>query len=299
MNFHQLRVFYEVAKARSFSGAAQKLYLTQPAVTWQVKNLEGFYELQFFERIGKKIRLTEEGKILFDFADQILNLSRQAEDALSDLKGLSRGVLRIDTVFTFGDYYLSTVLEAFHRKYPQIAIQVNTGNTSQIIENTLLHKNDVSFVAYDPENDKLVAREFISDLLVGIVSPGHRFARRKSIALNELNDQPLILRERGSSPRRIVDEILKQKGVSPAIIMESASTAAIKKMVESGMGMAILSRQVVKNEVLARSLRELPFRDVEIAYRFYLIHHKDKYFSRALKAFMDTAVELSQRLSSR
>ena len=297
MNFHQLRVFYEVAKERNFTAAAAKLFLTQPAVTWQVRNLEEYYELKFFERTRKKTTLTAEGKILFDFADQIFNLSRQAEEALADLRGLSRGALRIDSVFTFGDYYLPTLLGAFHKQYPRIAIQVHTGNSSQIIENTLLHKNDMAVVAHDPEDEKLVVREFISDLLVGIVSPSHRFARRKSIALKELDGQPLILRERGSSPRRIVDGILKKKGVAPLIIMESASTSAIKKMVEGGTGMAILSRQAVREEVRAKSLRELPFTDVEIAYRFYLIHHKDKYFSRALKAFMDVALEIAPKLS--
>lgn len=206
--------------------------------------------------------------------------------------------MRIDSVFTFGDYYLPILLDAFHKKYPQIHIQVHTGNSSQIIENTLLHKNDMAVVAHDPENEKLVVREFISDLLVGIVSPSHRFARKKSIALKELDDQPLILREQGSSPRRILDEILKKKGVSPLIIMESASTSAIKKMVEGGTGMAILSRQAVRKEVLAKSLRELPFTDVEIAYRFYLIYHKDKYFSRALRAFMNVAMEIVPALSA-
>lgn len=298
MNFHQLRVFYEVAKEKSFSAAAEKLYLTQPAVTWQIKNLEEYYDLRFLERAGKKISLTEEGKILFDFADQILHLSRQAEEALADLKGLSRGALRIDSVFTFGDYYLPVILDAFHKKYPQINIQVLTGNSGQIIENTLLHKNDMAFVAQDPENEKLVARKFISDILVAVVSPRHRLARRKSVTLKDLEGQALILRESGSSPRRIVDEILKQRGISSQIIMETASTSAIKRIVEGGIGMAILSRQAVKKEVLAKTLKELPIVDAEIAYRFYLIHHKDKYFSRALKAFMDMSLELSPKLST-
>jgi DNA-binding transcriptional LysR family regulator len=297
VNFHQLRVFYEVAKTGNFSAAAQKLFLTQPAVTWQVKNMEEYYDLKLFERGGKKTTLREEGKVLFDFADQIFNLSRQAEEALADLKGLSRGALRIDSVFTFGDYYLPTLLERFHKKYPAIAIQIHTGNSSQVIENTLLHKNDIAFVARDPEDPKLVAREVVSDRLVAIVHPRHPFARRKSILLKELTGQRLILREQGSSPRSIVDAILKRKGISPHIIMESASTSAIKKMVESGTAMAILSRQVVKKEALAKSLKILPFSDVEIVYRFYIIHHQDKYFSRALKAFMDTAMELSSRLA--
>jgi len=131
-----------------------------------------------------------------------------------------------------------------------------------------------------------------------VVSPRHRLARRKSVTLKDLEGQALILRESGSSPRRIVDEILKQRGISSQIIMETASTSAIKRIVEGGIGMAILSRQAVKKEVLAKTLKELPIVDAEIAYRFYLIHHKDKYFSRALKAFMDMSLELSPKLST-
>ena len=295
MNLHQLKVFYEVAKAKSFSAAAKTLYLTQPAVSWQVKSLEESFDMKFLDRIGKKILLTEEGKVLFDFADRILNLTRQAEEALTDLKGLSRGTLKIASTYTFGDFYLPALLQAFHGKYPKIAVLVSTGNSSQTIENTLLHKSDLAIAASDPKNEKLEVREMTTDLLVGVVSPSHPFARRKSISLKELNGQPLILREKGSSPRRIIDEILGQKGISPEIIMESASTSAIKKMVEGGIGMAILSQQVVKKELQAQSLKKLPFSDAEIVYRFYLIYHKDKYLSRALKAFINAAIEFSQR----
>lgn len=295
MNLHQLRVFYEVARAQSFSAAAEKLHLTQPAVTWQIKNLEDFYELRFFERTGKKILLTEEGRILFDFADRILTLSREAEEALADLRGLSRGTLRIDSVFTFGDYYLAMLLQAFHRKYPNILLQVNTGNTSQIIENTLQHKNDVAFVAYDPRDDRLRVHEIVSDVLVAVVAPHHPWARKKSIRLKDLGGQPLMLREHGSSPRRILEAIFNEREIHPRIILESASTPAIKKMIESGLGVAILSQQVIKEELRAKRLTQLTIRDAEIVYRFYLVYHKDKYISRALQAFMDLAIEFSQK----
>ena len=292
---HQLRVFWEVAEASSFSAAAEKLHLTQPAITLQIKNLEDYYELKVFERIGKKILLTEEGKVLFDFANRILTLSRQAEEALTDLKGLSRGTLRIGTSFSFGDYYLPALLKAFHEKYSKISIQVSTGNTSQIIENTLLHKNDIAFVAYHPGNDGLVVREFMSDILVAIIPNQHKLAGRESITLNELNGEPLILREQGSSNRRTVDATFKKKRISPSIIMESASTSAIKKMVESGAGISILTRQSVKKEAEANVFKALYFTEIEMTRKFYLIHHKEKYFSRALKTFVDMAMELAHK----
>lgn len=295
MNFHQLRVFYEVARAQSFSAAAEKLHLSQPAITWQIKNLEQYYEIQFFERMGRKIFLTEEGKILFEFVDRILSFIRETEEALADLRGLSRGVLRIDSVFTFADYYLANILQAFHRRYPRLILQIKTGNTNQIIENTLEHKNDLAFVAYDPQNEKLKVQEVISDALVAVVAPHHPWAKKKSINLKDLQNQPLILREYGSSPRRVLEEVLQKRGIFPRVIMESASTMAIKKMVEEGLGVAILSQQVIKEECRSQRLIKLSLRDAEIVYRFYLIYHKDKYLSRSIQAFIQLAMELFRK----
>lgn len=189
-------------------------------------------------------------------------------------------------------------MEAFYKQYPGITLNIQTGNTSQIIENTLLHRNDIAFVAHRPETDKLVAKEFISDRLVGVVSLDHKFAQRESIVLEELNGELLILREQGSSPRRIIDEVLKTKDVSPQIVMESGSTTVIKRAVEAGMGMAILSQQAVKREILTGVFKKLHFSDVEISYQFFLIHHKDKFLSTLLKAFLDVATEYASKLSA-
>jgi DNA-binding transcriptional LysR family regulator len=295
LNLHQLRVFCEVAEAKSFTGAANKLHMTQPAITSQIRNLEDYYELKFFERSGKEVFLTEEGRVLFEIANRILDLSRQAEEVICDLKKLSCGTLQIGTSFSFADYYLPALLKAFHKKYPNIFIKISAGNSSQIIEDTLLHKNDIAFVAYHPGNNKLLVREFMSDTLVAIVPNQHKLAGRESVTLNELNGEPLILREPGSSKRKMVDDAFREKRISPLIVMESASTKAIKKMVESGAGIAILSGQEVKKDVEDNAFKALPFTEVEIAHRFYLVIHKDKYFSRALKAFVDMAMDLAHK----
>lgn len=294
MNFHQLFVFYEVARAGGFSPAAEKLFLTQPAVTSQVKNLESFYGLQVFERAGRKVVLTEEGRILYEYADRIFNLGREAEEALNDFRGLSRGTLRIGATFTFGDYYLGSLLGAFHRKYPRIVLQVLAGNTNQIIENVLAGQSDVAFVALDPRQEKITAREVISDALVGAVSREHPLARKKTLSIRDLHGQRLILREKGSSPRRLIEALFQERGIAPLVIMESASTAAIKKMAEEGCGIAVLSQQVIQKEVRAKTLVRLPFCDARILYHFYLIHHRDKYFSRALRAFRDLVEEIAR-----
>jgi DNA-binding transcriptional LysR family regulator len=289
MNLHQLRVFCEVANARSFTAAATKLHLTQPAATWQMKRLEEAYGLQFLQRAGKRVSLTEEGKVLLDFAGRILRLAGEAEEALADLRGLPLGTLRIDATYICGDYYLPALLEALHRRHPGIRFQIGIGNSSQVIENTLAQKNDIGICAQDPAHPKLEAHRIMSDLLVGVVGRTHPFARRHAIGLRELAGQPLILRETGSSPRGVVDEMLSRHGVVPTVIMESASTSAIKRFVENGVGMAILSQEVVRRELQDGSLRRVLFTDAEIAYHFYLIRHKDRWVSRALSAFVEMA----------
>jgi len=289
MNLHQLRVFYEVANARSFTAAATKLHLTQPAATWQVKRLEAAYGLKFLDRIGKRVSLTEEGRLLFDFVGQILRLAQETEEALADLRGLPLGTLRIDATYIFGDYYLPALLEALHRQHPGISFQIGIGNSSQVIENTLSQKNDIGICAQDPAHPKLEAREILTDLLVAVVGATHPFARRRAIAFRELGGQPLILREKGSSPRRIIDEILERHGITPTVIMESASTSTIKRFAENGVGMAILSQQVVRKELQDGSLRKILFKEEQVGYHFYLIRHKDRSLSRAVKAFVDLA----------
>ncbi len=290
MNLHQLRVFCAVAESQSFSAASEKLHLTQPAITLQIKNLEEYYQLRFFERAGKKVFLSAEGKVLFEIANQMLDLDRYAEQVVADLKGLSRGNVRIGTSFSFADDHLPALLKAFHEKYPKIFLQVSTGNTSQIIEDTLLHKNDVAFVAYHPRNSKLVVREFVSDILVAVIPNQHKLAERESITLNELNREPLILREPGSSYRGMVDEVFRKKGISPLVVMESASTGAIRGMVASGAAIAILSEHAVKRDVEAGAFKAKRFTEVEMTETFYLIYHKDKFTSRALKAFVHMAL---------
>jgi DNA-binding transcriptional LysR family regulator len=294
MNLHQLHVFYEVASARSFTAAATKLHLTQPAVTWQVKRLEEAYGVRLLDRAGKRVTLTEEGKVLFDFAGRILRLSRETDEALSDLRGLPMGTLRIDATYIVGDYYLPGLLEALHRRHPDLAYQIGIGNSSQVIENTLAQRNDIGICAHDPIHPKLEARRILTDVLVAVVGPTHPFARRRTIALQELAGQPLILREQGSSPRRTIDEILKRHGIDPRVVMESASTPIIKRFAANGVGVAILSQQVVAKELQEGLLRLVPFRDAEVAYHFYLIRHRDRWASRSVKAFIEMAQVFQQ-----
>jgi DNA-binding transcriptional LysR family regulator len=294
MNLHQLRVFCEVANARSFTAAAAKLHLTQPATTWQVKRLEEAYGVRLLDRAGKRIALTEEGKVLLDFAGRLLRLAKETDGALADLRGLPMGALRVDATYIVGDYYLPGLLEALHRQHPGLAFQIGIGNSSQVIENTLARRNDIGICAHDPVHPKLEARRILTDVLVAVVGPTHAFARRRGIALRELAGQPLILREQGSSPRRTIDDILARRGITPRVVVESASTPIIKRFAANGAGIGILSERVVARELEEGLLRLVPFKDAEMKYHFYLIRHRDRWASRSVQAFVEMAQTFQQ-----
>ena len=250
--------------------------------------------MRLLDRAGKRVSLTEEGKVLVDFAGRLLRLARETDEALADLRGLPMGTLRIDATYIVGDYYLPGLLEALHRQHPGLAFQIGIGNSSQVIENTLAQQNDIGICAHDPVHPKLEARRILTDLLVAVVGPTHPFARRRSMALRELAGQPLILREQGSSPRRTIDDILKRHGLAPRVVVESASTPIIKRFAANGVGIAILSQQVVAKELQDGLLRLLPFKDAEVEYHFYLIRHRDRWASRAVQAFVEMAQAFQQ-----
>jgi DNA-binding transcriptional LysR family regulator len=295
MNLHHLKVFYAVAKTLSFTKAADELFLTQPAVTQQVKTLEDYYDVKLFNRTRRHVGLTEAGLELYAVASKIFDLAEHSEDMLMDYRGMKWGTIRVDASFTFADFYFPKIYTKFHLRYPQIDVICNTGNTSRVLENTINRQNDIAFVAYVHQTDKLVKIDYLKDRLVPVAAPTHPLAGKGSITPKDLDGQSMLLREVGSSPRRILDSFFEAHRVKPIIILESGSTAAIKKAVEDGTGLSILSRQTVEDEIKSGTLCELRFNNTELYYGFYLTYHKDRFLSRGTRAFLDVAMEMASR----
>ena len=293
MKFNQLKIFYTVAQNKSFTLAAKELFLTQPAVTIQIQKLEADYETKLFDRVGKKIFLTESGKTLHSYAEKILALFAQAEEALIDMKELKFGKLTIGSSVTVGSYYLPKIFETFGKQYPDIEIQMNLANSHQVIEDVLAFKRDLGFVGELHHYAGLVIIPFLEEELVLIVPPNHPFAHGEGISLRDLAGQPFIAREAGSATRELVEEKAERKGVSLKVVMDLASNEAIKKAVENGLGLSIISRYVVQKEVDQGFLRIVPFTREKIMRKFFIIYHEDKYLSSIIRAFLNVASKLS------
>ncbi len=289
MQFNQLWVFYHVAKRKSFSQAAEALFLSQPSVSNQVKLLEESYGLKLFDRSGRNIELTHPGEVLLSYAERIFNLAKEADSVIEEIKGLKTGEIRISASNTLGAYYLPDILDLFRKKHPGIEIRMNVGYTQTVVEDILSFRSDLGLIGRTVVHSNIAVIPLWEEELVLIVPPNHPFASCRDIDPAELRGEPFIMSERGSGVREITEEILSRAEISPNIVMELGENEAIKRAVSSGLGMTIISAAVASRELESGVIRSVQLRGSRISRRFYIIHHKDKYISRLIRAFMDEA----------
>jgi DNA-binding transcriptional LysR family regulator len=290
MHLNQLWVFYHVAKHRSFSQAAEALFLTQPSVSNQVKLLEDAYGLKLFERFGR-IRLTHPGEVLYTYAERIFTLVKEADGVIEELNGMKGGVLKISAGSTLGAYYLPDIIDRFRKKHPLVEIRMTSGYTQTVMEDILAFRSDLGLIGQAVHHPCIVATPLWEEELVLIVASGHPFARVRRIDTSRLQDQPFIMSERGSGVRTITDKLFARAGFSPRIVMELGENEAIKRAVASGQGITIISATVARGELEAGTLRTVRLAGDRLIRPFYIIHHKDKYLSHLIRAFMDEALQ--------
>jgi len=293
INFNQLRVFYQTAKYLSCTRAAEKLYITQPAVTAQLKFLEEFCSLKLFKRKGRKIYLTDEGKTLYDYALKIFEYEKEIENVIDDMKELKRGVLRLGTTKTYARYFMPFLMTTFHESYSNIKINLDEGSSLDMIHSLLDLRNEVAVVAKAEDNPDVRFIPFSQEELVVILAPDHHLAHKKVVSFRELGEESIIMKEVGSGTRRLVHELFSLNDCSPDILMETSNTEFIKQLVQRGEGVSFLVREAVALELSERKLATVPleggkiFLDVSIAYL------KNQHLSRPAQAFLDILEKLS------
>ncbi len=291
MNLNQLKIFYLAAKKGNLSVAAQELFITQPAVTKGIQRLQEFYDIKFIDHIGKKLILTDAGEVLYEIAEKIFELESRAEESIRDFQQRKRGHIRILSSESFGDYYLPHILIPFSKAYPLVRISMNILPTEQVIEHTATLNNDLGFISYPVEHQKLRVKEVLEDQLVIITSPDHPLTRKQALAPRDLEGELLIMHEKGSAPRKALEEYIRKNDLSVRIHLEISSNNAIKKAVQDDLGIALISRRVVIDEIRAGRLSAIPLSDPSMIRKFYMVHHKDKYLSEPLQSFIDGVFE--------
>ena len=248
----RLVVFRAVADLLSFRKAAEELYLTQPAVSLQIKALEEDLGVQLFDRTGSRIALTPAGKMLLHYAEQVSALLTRAEQEVSTLSGEHAGHLALGASTTIAQYVLPRLLSEFRREYPRVQPTLISGNTERIVGAVVQQQIALGFIEGPAHSRDVKTEPFLVDELVLIVPAAHEWAERASVACAEITGTPLLMRERGSGTRRVIEIALERQHVKRAalqIVMELDSVEAIKSAVEAGLGAGFVSRWAIAKDL--------------------------------------------------
>ena len=295
MELRQLEIFCAVAEKRGFSLAAAALGLTQPTVSFQIAALEEELGTRLFERGGRTTLLTKSGEVLYRYARDILTLSGEAAQAIHSLKGLLWGEVTLGASTIPGEYILPKVLQAFREAHPGIALTLEIDDTAGIVRRVLNNEVDLGVVGAGEKNEKLVFTRFVRDRLV--VSASHREGSGSGkFSLEEIPKMPFVMREIGSGTRTVMERKLREKGIEHLnVVMTLGSTEAVKRAVESGTGISIVSERAVRNEVQLGLLRRMEIEGVELERDFFIVHRKQKVLSPAAGALLEFLKDFTER----
>ncbi|HEX7970645.1 MAG TPA: LysR family transcriptional regulator [Thiobacillus sp.] len=284
----RLQVFYTVAKQLSFTKAADILYMTQPAVTFQVKQLEEHFNTRLFERSHGKISLTPAGDLVLGYAERILALTGEMEARVGELTGQVTGPLMIGASTTIAEYQLPRILGEFKARFPQVQARLTVANSETVAAKVADHSLDVGLIEAPSHNPILTTLACCEDELVMICSPTHALASHANVNARDIADQPYVSREHGSGTREVVDDFFKNNGVNPDdlhIEMELGSREAIKGAVEAGLGVAIMSASTVTKEIQLGTLVAVPL-NPRLTRQLSMVYAPEKFRSKLLDAFI-------------
>lgn len=286
ITLRQLKVFERVARRLSFTRAAEELYLTQPAVSMQIKQFEETVGLPLFERLGKKIYLTRAGEELYRLSRTISEQLEEAEQLVEELKGTEGGRLVVAVASTV-HYFGIRLLAEFCRRYPKVRASFKVTNRKGLIQQLEDNEADIILMGQPPEELDLVAEPFLENPLVVIAPAGHPLANKPKVLIEELRHESFIMREQGSGTRTSVERFFAERGIPVNSTMDMNTNGAIKQGVEEGLGLAIVSMHTLERELEDGRVVVLHVESFPIIRRWFLVHRAGKRLSAVAREFSD------------
>jgi DNA-binding transcriptional LysR family regulator len=281
----QLRLFAAVAEQKSVTRAAEKVHLTQPAVSIQIKRLEAKVGMPLIEHIGKELHLTVAGEEVFDAAKDVLERLSDLETSLNDLRGEVAGPLNIHVVSS-GKYFLPHLMGSFVRRYPKVEPRLEITNRADLLSSLAKNQSDLYIMGQPPEGVPVVEYPFLENILVVVARPDHPLAGKKKIPLAKIAKERFVGRESGSGTRKAVEKLFNQKGLSIEAYIELDSAEGIKQGVIGGLGIGVLSKHSLRLELDAGELVVLNVAGFPLRRRWYVSHREGKRLSRAAQLFL-------------
>lgn len=284
VTIRQLGIFNAVADQLSFTRAAAQLYLTQPAVSLQIRRLEEQVGLPLFEQLGKQIYLTDAGQELIHYSRSIHRELEEMKEMFAQIQDISRGTLSV-SVATTASSFATRLIAAFLRQYPGASVRLDVTNRRTLIEQLNSNEKDLILMGQPPEDMDIIGEPFMDNPLVVIASPNHRLTGCKHITIEELRDEPFVVREPGSGTRSAMERLFGQHGISPVIRVEIADSGALKQAVAGGLGLGVVSRHTLDLDLKTVSLAILNAEHFPIARQWFLVYRKGKRMSPITLAF--------------
>ncbi|MDA8442952.1 MAG: LysR substrate-binding domain-containing protein [Peptococcaceae bacterium] len=284
-----LKIFLTVAEEKSFSRAADELYLSQPGVSSQIRNLENELGTRLISRSSKHVELTPSGEIMYRYAQDLLRLYNLAVEDINRIRNVVSGTLKIGASFTIGEYILPKVLAQTTAKYPNLDIVVTIANTEEIFQNLRAHHLDVGVVEGQVDTSGLTCEEFMDDEMILIMPQGHALAKIPKITVQDLQDCVWIMREPGSGTRAFSNTLIKQLGLRVKRAYVFSSNEGVKEAVSNGLGIAVVSRLIVQRELNAGDMLSRPInsKKVYLHRKFIILRHKEPFGSHAMEVFLE------------
>lgn len=283
---HQFKVFEATARHGSFTRAAEELFLTQPTVSMQVKQLTKSLGLPLFEQVGKRLYLTDAGRELYATCQDIFEKLDQLEMQVADLKGMKQGRLRL-AVITTATYFFPRLLGPFCKKYPGIDISLVVTNHEQAIQRMANNQDDLYVMSQPPDHLDVTAEPFLDNPLVVMAPKDHALAKKRNIPIERLADEPFIMRESGSGTREAIQELFTKHKVDVRVRLELGSNEAIKQAIVGGLGLSVLSCHTLPPEDNMRELTILDVKEFPIARQWYVVHLSGKRLSVVASTFLE------------
>jgi LysR family transcriptional regulator, low CO2-responsive transcriptional regulator len=295
---HQLKVFETVARLTSITRAAEELSLTQPTVSMQIKQLTQNIGIPLFEQIGKKLYLTQAGQELLITCREIFNELSRFEMKITDFQGLKQGKLKLATITTT-KYFMPRAIAPFCKMYPGVDVALEITNHERVLERLSENLDDLYIISKIPDRLDVVLHPFLENPLVVIAQKTHPLAQEKNIPISKLQNEPFIMRERGSGTRDAVEQLLTKHGVTVKVRLELGGNEAIKQAIGVGLGISVLSRHTFTPEAALSGLTILDVQHFPIERHWYIIYPDNKQLSVVASTFFDFLQQESQAIADK